>query len=194
LYRSEQIESTLFGRGANPAQPTTYSQKNLPLFRCPSNFAPDLNSFRLNHALSNYRAIAGVWDQQTAFQSNKDLGGIMFQNSKIIIKDITDGTSHTVIVGECRFDQTEDKWAAIWPGMSGLRNGSIYVSDVMWWMDHETTRVNGPAPQAFSSRHPGGALFAFADGSTRFFREGGDVDILQYLGGRNDGRIVPTDF
>ncbi len=194
LQKFGRIDQRRFGDGRNPAQPDDYSRTKLDLFRCPSNYAPELNPIRLDHALSNYRAIAGVWDQRPTFRSNLDLGGIMFQNSRILIKDITDGTSSTVILGECKFDQTEDKWAAIWAGMSGLRSGSVYVSDVMWWMDHNSTRVNGPAPQAFSSRHPGGALFAFADGSTRFFREGGDVDILQYLGGRNDGKIVPLDF
>src|SRR5712671_1343499 len=117
----------------------------------------------------------------------------MFQNSKIRILEITDGTSNTVAIGECIFDQPTGKRAAIWPGMTGLRNGSIWISDVMWWVDDATAVINGPAPQAFSSRHTRGAFFGFCDGSVRFFREGGDVTSLKWLAGRDDGHVVQTE-
>jgi prepilin-type processing-associated H-X9-DG protein len=128
-----------------------------------------------------------------------DFGGIFYQNSFIRLTDITDGTSNTLIVGECKFDVVSGQTACIWAGMEGwlapgVSSGSVRISDVMWYVDQASAQVNGTAPQAFSSRHPGGANFAFADGSVRFFRNGTDPNIIRYLAGRNDGVVVSPDF
>jgi len=64
----------------------------------------------------------------------------------------------------------------------------------MWWVDNASARINGPAPQAFSSRHTSGAFFGFCDGSVRFFREGGNVNVLRWLAGRMDNQVVSVDF
>jgi prepilin-type processing-associated H-X9-DG protein len=130
----------------------------------------------------------------------------MFQNSKTKMAEIADGTSNTVLVGECMYKADLDhptsteKRAALWAGMTGehadpVSGGlAIWISDVMWWLDENSATINGPAPQAFSSRHPGGAYFAFCDGSIRFFRDGGNPDIVRWLGGRDDGVVVSVDF
>jgi len=185
----------LFGLGANPATPAQHplSVSKISIFRCPSDPAPDLNPERLNFAMSNYRAVAGP-TTYPFFSANLDMGGIMFQNSQVRLAEITDGTSSTLAIGECIFDLKTGKRACIWPGMSGLRNGSIWISDVMWWVDNATATVNGPAPQAFSSRHPNGAMFGFCDGSVRLFRNNTDPNVVRWLAGRNDGTIVPNDF
>jgi prepilin-type processing-associated H-X9-DG protein len=44
--------------------------------------------------------------------------------------------------------------------------------------------------EGFKSRHPGGANFAFADGSVRFLNQNIDHQTYQYLGCRNDGQAV----
>ncbi len=193
LYRAMNVDNTVFGNGANPAMPTALEQTKLTIYRCPADIGPDLNPMRLNFAMSNYRAVAGPYTNPYIYP-NQDFGGVMWQNSKIRFGDITDGTSNTLAVGECMYDEPTGKRAAIWPGMTGIRNGSVWISDQMWWVDELSAVINGPAPQAFSSRHSGGAFFGFCDGSVRFFYQGGNVLNLKWLAGRNDGQIVNNDF
>jgi prepilin-type N-terminal cleavage/methylation domain-containing protein/prepilin-type processing-associated H-X9-DG protein len=194
LYQQLNVQNSLFGGGGNPANPTPLTKTLLKIYRCPSDTGPDLNTFRNNFPTSNYRAVCGFDDADGLFVTNADRGGVMFQNSKILPTDISDGTSNTLAVGECMFDDVTGKWAAIWPGMIGLYNGSVMISCTMWQVDDASADINGPAPQAFSSRHPGGAFFVFCDGSVRFFREGGNVQNLKWLAGRRDGHVVLPEF
>ena len=189
VHKAANVQFGIFGGGANPALPTNSTRSLISLIRCPSDTGPELNPERLNYPMSNYRATAGPITYPFFF-ADQDMGGVMYQNSKTKLTSITDGTSNTTAIGECRFDLKTGKRAAIWPGMSGLRSGSIWISDVMWWVDSTSAQINGTAPQAFSSEHPGGAFFNFCDGSVRMFRTGGDVNVVRYLAGRNDGRVV----
>jgi prepilin-type processing-associated H-X9-DG protein len=93
-------------------------------------------------------------------------------------------------VGECAFDLPHNKWGAIWAGMTGLNTDGARVSDVMWWIDQTNSTINGSSPQAFGSRHSGGAYFVFCDGSVHFFSDGADITTLRFMAGRNDGVVV----
>jgi prepilin-type N-terminal cleavage/methylation domain-containing protein len=130
LYTLLDPVNRTFGDGANPALPTSATKIKLVLFRCPSDTGPDTNPERLDHGMANYRAVAGAITM-TVFITNQDMGGVMFQNSRIKFEQISDGTSNTLCLGECMFDQSVGKRAAIWPGMSGDRDGSVWISDVM---------------------------------------------------------------
>ena len=68
----------------------------------------------------------------------------------VAIRDITDGTSNTLMVGE-----------VTGTGIPWTKPADIDVSN--------GTQVGNP--NGFSSRHVGGAQFVFADGSVRFIRE-----------------------
>ncbi len=197
LHRNLNVETTIFGLGVATVTsddvPGGFSQTKLSIARCPSDTGPDINPRRQNHAMSNYRAVAGP-TTYPYFTPELDMGGVMFQNSKIKLVGITDGTSNTLAIGEVKFDLTINKLGCIWVGMTGYLGSSIRISDVMWWVDESTAKVNGPAPQAFSSRHQGGAQFGFCDGSVRFFKDSTDPNLVRWLAGRADGVVVNVDF
>jgi prepilin-type N-terminal cleavage/methylation domain-containing protein/prepilin-type processing-associated H-X9-DG protein len=201
-------ETTMFGGAGAPGGsvqsvtpsnvPGQLSQTKLAIFRCPADTGPDLNPIRNNHAMSNYRGVAGPYTYPY-ITVNMDFGGVFYQNSKVKITDITDGSSNTLCIGECKYDERSGQTACIWAGMEGwvapgASSGSVRISDVMWYVDQASAQVNGTAPQAFSSRHPNGAEFGFCDGSVRYFRNGSDPNVIRFLAGRNDGVIVNYDF
>jgi prepilin-type N-terminal cleavage/methylation domain-containing protein/prepilin-type processing-associated H-X9-DG protein len=206
LYTTLNVDFSVFGNGANPVPPTTLTQTVVSIYRCPSDPAPNINSFRNDHGMSNYRAVRGTYGNPGApsplppypFITNEDLGGVLDQNSKIRMADISDGTSNQLAIGECIFDEPSQKWAALWSGMIGTYQGGIMISCVMWHIDErqDNVTINGAAPQAFGSRHAGGAYFAFCDGSVRFFREQstGVMQVLRFLAKRNDGAVASPDF
>jgi len=197
LHRGLRVADTTFGGGATTVTsanvPGGLSQTKLNIARCPSDTGPDINPDRQNHAMSNYRSVAGP-TTFPFFTSDLDMGGVMYQNSKVKFVGITDGTSNTLAIGEVKYDLPAGKLGCIWVGMTGYLGASIRISDVMWWVDESTAQVNGPASQAFSSRHHGGAQFGFCDGSIRFFKSNTDPNIVRWLAGRSDGVIVNADY
>lgn len=200
LYEQMNFEAlnAWFGGGANPALPTPLQQTPLQLFRCPADPAPDLNAIRANFGMSNYRCVSG-WDNFGGFMpavgTYRDWGGICYYNSRVKHNQVPDGVSFTVVIGECIYDPrpTVDKWAAIWAGHRGLIGNSVYISDNQWRLDEQSANINGPEPQAFSSRHARGAYFAYGDGGVRFWRMGGDGARLKFAAGRDDGRVIPDN-
>jgi prepilin-type N-terminal cleavage/methylation domain-containing protein/prepilin-type processing-associated H-X9-DG protein len=198
--------STTFANptGSGPtATPNALTMSRVNVFRCPSDTGPDQNPQRLNFGMANYRAIWGanptnlatIYPNQDLSSVTKGTGGVMFQNSAIRVTDIRDGSSNTLFVGECKYDENFGQRGAIWAGYTGfstIQVGAVSISDCMWYMDAANASVNGTTPQAYSSRHSGGAYFAFCDGSVRFFVNNGNPNLL-YLAGRADGVIVSLD-
>ena len=68
------------------------------------------------------------------------------------------------------------------------------LHDVAPHLDDVSAQINGSAPQAFGSRHPGGAFFGFGDGSVRFFRQNAVPSEIKWLGNRYDGKVISYDF
>src|SRR5690606_37851522 len=74
----------------------------IPAYKCPSDPMDGLNSDRANHGKTNYMANAGSAAVQTTASGglNTAQNGMFFENSKRRMRDMTDGTSNTLLVTE----------------------------------------------------------------------------------------------
>ena len=118
---------------------------------------------------------------------------------------ITDGTSNTLMVGEVLMDCT-DHWSGWWShngGGNAHASTSVPLNTMTTCANSEDeARLRGYLnPQCwqknnwnyswgFRSQHPTGAQFLFADGSVHFVGQTIEYNTYQYLGSRNDGRVV----
>lgn len=117
--------------------------------------------------------------------------GVLYLNSAVRYRDISDGSSNTIFVGEKKITTGDLNWIS--GTRSTLRNTDKKPNSVV---DEKDFRKKPPQFDdenivgGFGSWHTGGAQFALGDGSVRFVSENIALETYQYLGSRNDGHFV----
>jgi prepilin-type N-terminal cleavage/methylation domain-containing protein/prepilin-type processing-associated H-X9-DG protein len=162
-------------------------------------------------ASSNYVGCVGKGDPSSLYPYSptdnppgRDNGnGLFFRNRSVRIAEITDGTSQTIAVGE----RSQNLARATWTG--AVTHAAVPITELQAedglspesgdaLVIAHTGELDGPNSKPahadqFWSRHPGGAQFAFADGSVRFIKEKRPLPIFQALATRAGGEIVSAD-
>lgn len=120
-----------------------------------------------------------------SFQAMPD--GIFGWNSFVGMRDISDGTSNTIVVSE----RARVSGWGIWAGVGSNRFENDVLTDVSY---------QSPLNQSltgFSSAHAGGMFVAICDGSVRFMSSAVDSKpeggVLQFLGTRSGGEVISGD-
>jgi prepilin-type processing-associated H-X9-DG protein len=165
---------------------------------CPS----DLNLPRVpgGVAQTNYAACHNDLEVPIGARNN----GAFFLNSHVSYEDIPDGTSATIFVGEKRRFALDLGWAS--GTRSTLRNAGIRINapdllhgnkPIEAYDDEDLDPISiDPDPTnpnlvgGFNSLHPGGANFAFGDGSVKFLRQSIGARVLRSLANRADGELL----
>lgn len=195
LYERLDFGRYCFGfLGANPA--IDRGAITLEIFQCPS----DVNANKIwesnpgvgRHSTTNYLGVIGTRTHSNA--SNPPSGyhnGILYVGSNVRMRDVTDGTSNTMIVGERGVPQDLlYGWMLCAAGQDPSGSGN--------WDNLLYTQYGiGPGDPSvaadlrkFWSYHTGGSQFCLADGSVRFLSNNIDFRTFQYLSTKSGGETL----
>jgi len=218
--------------GENPMAALSDSRKAIlqtpvPAWRCPSDVGPDIQEDfvdRQAHDLTNTVDVPLVTVNYVAVNSagnirpnadndndgnlrevNDDATGAFYRNSKIRFRDITDGLTNTLLVGERVYQKSDNSnnrpgagtgWLS--PGADGNHNSKMAATHGSGFRKLNCPE-NAECRRAFLSNHKGGVQFVMGDGSVRFLSEniehdtGGGTNensLLEYLLSIQDGNVV----
>ncbi len=200
-------------------------------FRCPSHdsvqltftLQPGLNDTgEQTNLMSHYQGVMGAkhscplfaatpWPQKTytmygcSAAGGEANNGTMFPASKIKFKDITDGSTHTFLLGEISWESGPQR---VWASGGGSRTALdtfIYSAKNIYWPLNTACRLGKDDPPtkcpgyenndvSFGSNHSGGCFFAMCDGSVQFIREDITLDILKSLASRKSNEVFDSQF
>lgn len=197
----------------------------IPVYRCPSMPVPEhvddnpSGSLMEGRVPVSYRGCSGSngWsDSASTIPATAPAGalsldslrlnGVFFGSSVIRLRDLTDGASSTVLVGESFTDptfvkdgQAMDYWQLGAPQTGtwfpGNSSGTEFSEGIGSTGPRMNSRLDLSVPGAvmevsFGSYHTGGATFSFADGSCRFVADTIDLSIYRAIGSRGEGEPV----
>ena len=174
----------------------------IDVYMCPSDVMDNTNPQRQDNGKSNYVLIAGARRSDNSNHAAADnyfgeTDGIFYINSDTKLRDITDGTSSTFMVGERDGGDGSagsPRRAAVWIGSqrSQWHNQQLGSTDgTNTSLLLNTAIVNGTSRwNSLGSLHQGGAHFSMADASVQFVSENIDAGLYSALGTKAGGEVV----
>ncbi len=187
LHQQLETESNNWGPiDVSNADMLALMRTSISSYRCPSDTGKKLNDQRQvdgqNVATSNYVGVLGNFfntQNGTPYDiisggSYRGGNGLLFFDSEVAMRDIIDGTSNTLMVGE---RDSRNHRASVWVSTTqsgspaGFSNRHYTYSPAGFAESSRDAKINGTHNNAFGSEHPGGAQFVLSDGSVTFLSE-----------------------
>jgi prepilin-type processing-associated H-X9-DG protein len=207
---------TVAGVNTSVAVYTTVVKTVLNSYICPSDTAKTLitPSGLPTSGVSSYAFNAGTYGPQNAPSATTKTGnyGFAMYTYGFAMKDIIDGSSQTLAVGETIANDGVYKGQTVCgvgtpSPTSSLFSGSVYnawpmssriVSNFRVTTNPPNTRpctgvVSGIVNGAFGSNHPGGVNFVFVDGSVHYIKDSISLKVYQSLSTRGLNEVVSSD-
>ena len=192
MFNALNSSSVTLRQAASVPATLKLMQTPIKVFLCPSDVGSEVNTNRpfftttlnVTFAKSNYPACNG---------NQFNTGMIMQYNQKpVAFRDVTDGLTNTIAVGERRMRQLEtlqgttheSPWAGVWVGCKDqgatpqVQDNSALRGNTQFRMTDGRCDTGNDAQQGFSSEHEGGINVLLGDGSVRFVSE--NIDYRPY--------------
>jgi prepilin-type N-terminal cleavage/methylation domain-containing protein len=186
-------------------------QTLLPVFLCPTTPGGDTHkpngdeqSSPIRYAVTHYGGNNGerslrcypATNCQNNYPGSNEGRGVLLLSSqrRLGMKDVTDGTSHTILIGEA-----PDGLHSIWIGHKNFFDQSAPISERTsvspTWQACAPVLASKPGRfcdfgQEFGSYHTGGAQFLLVDGSAHFVASNVAPAIVAALLSRSGGEVV----
>ena len=193
-----------FSQGAGSGHNQTVEKQVLGQYLCPSDTKPGVggNVSYIPNAGSHCTGYIG-YDPSSRFN------GVHGLSQRVRIRDIRDGTSQTISIGE--HGTNGPYWHggsyglnATWCNLTGSTHvGATSMASYCAPADVGAAAMNGrymcgcvsgnDRLQPFTSLHEGGAFFLFCDGQVRFMSENIDSNTYQALSTRANNEIVDDE-
>lgn len=204
-----------YGNGVYTSQGIKIGSERVPFMDCPSHPISDeqmANGTGMEHlARGNYVACYGAGGYGTSYTRDASVGGVFGNNSRFKLRDITDGSSNTVMLSEVKYrlqggnsgGDIRGTWAygSMGSNIFSTQTGpNSSENDAIWGCRHTPempcggSTTGGGSYQnlwaAARSYHVGGVQGSLADGSTRFFSDNIDLGVWNALGTRGGGEVL----
>ena len=190
----------------NATANTTAKRQTLSQLACPSlpSWPPTPASNPSQYTASSYKACHGTHEQCRARTPSCGGGSNCSQTTKGMflngmshrIRDIRDGTSQSIAVGEHSWYLMEAVWDRVGLPDTNIRSGWEYGSATAagaWYPMGTDPTTWGAVMFVFSSEHEGGAFFLFGDGQVRFLSENIDFTTYKALGTIAGNEVVDDE-
>jgi len=166
-------------------------------FVCPSSLDPNTIDRTTNATkkwgLNSYALCAGHYGPSYGLDNRVKWlnSGMFLYRDAVTVNKVTDGLTKTLLLGEVVDADKSNHYN--WWADAGRHVSSLRTTDNPINTPYGTGVMYGGSNGAFASRHPGGASFAAADGSTRFISENIAISVYRLLGQRASDQAKATE-
>lgn len=183
---------------------TQYLPNNIPSYVCPSASLPNNrpSNSGVSMAYATYRGCMGTnmsytnntWTPLPAGQFN----GMLYPNSSVAMRDVTDGTTSTILIGDSLYGFWSDGYSCcvrVRTDVNTQTNVARSLFDDYWPDVDSAGTFTGLQFFSYGSSHPELCCIGFVDGGAKAISKKIDGNIFMFLSTRN-GRenIQDTSF